>query len=381
MQAAPMRTEGILSSPVQIVAECLTELNELYPLAPEWERLVKRAADPNIFYEPWMMLSSLELFSRRMRLEVVAVYAEGSGERRLVGLFPFERPGRFGRLGGSVVQSLRYYYCSLCTPLVDPDYGPEAVAAALAALRSRCTAVEFRLVGADGKVLGWLEQAAAAEPGYRQGERIERAFLRRFESAQAYVASSFSREAKKKDMARLERRLAALGDLRLSSLRDDQALEPWLSEFLELEASGWKGRKGSALVSVAGGAEFLRRVCRAAHARGRLERHDLRLNGRPLAMMCMMRVADGMIFLRTAYDEGYSRYSPGLLLAFKFSCQLHERPGIEWLDSCSDPKSVMPNRVWKQRRPLASFSIHYGAKPMLAAMLGSTRERPGGDAA
>ncbi|NLO80642.1 MAG: GNAT family N-acetyltransferase [Xanthomonadaceae bacterium] len=374
-QATPIRRAGDSAGPARLIVEHCTRLDQLHSLVPEWERLAAHAAEPNIFYEPWMMLASLEQFSRRLRLDVVAVHVEESGGRRLVGLFPFERSGGFGRLGAVAAQSLRYYYCSLCTPLVAPEYGAEAVAAALAALRVRYASVEFKLVAADGPVYQWLERAAASEPGFHAGERTERAFLRRYRSAQAYVADSFRREAKKKDLARLERRLAKLGALRMYTALEDEPLEFWLDEFLALEAKGWKGREGTALAAVAGGSEFFRRICREAHDRGRLETCSLRLDGKAIAMICFLRVADGLIFLRTAYDEDYARHSPGLLLAFKFTCLLHEKTDIAWLDSCSDPGAIMSNRVWKQRRPLAGFRIVYRPQPVLSALFGAVKAR------
>lgn len=74
-------------------------------------------------------------------------------------------------------------------------------------------------------------------------------------------------------------------------------------------------------------------------------------------------------------DEAYSRYSPGPLLAFKFTCQLRQRAGTEWLDPCSDPKAVMAKRVWKQRRPLTSFRLDYRSQPLLSTLFEAVRDR------
>jgi CelD/BcsL family acetyltransferase involved in cellulose biosynthesis len=358
------------SLPLELTAERFTRVDQLYQLVPAWEQLAARALESNIFYEPWMMLPALEQFGGRQRIEVIAVYGSDGTTKRLVGLFPFERRGRFSRRR---VRSLRYYYCSLCTPLIDPDADERVVAEALAALETRADQVEFDLVAADGRVAEWIAQAGAKYGECQPGARIDRAFMRRAESVEAYISRNFSREAKKKDLARLERRLNEQGRLTMQSLQAEEPLDQWLDEFLALEAAGWKGREGSALASVVGGGTFFRRICREAHARGRLEMLALRLDDKPIAQMCLMRTGGGAIFLRTAYDEAYARFSPGLLLAFKFSCQLHEQPGIDWIDSCSDPRAVMANRVWKERRPLMGLHVPVGRTPWLIRSIASLR--------
>ncbi len=354
-------------------------LDQLYALSSQWEGLAARALEPNVFYEPWMMLPALAQFHGRMRLEVYAVFAESSRESRLVGLIPFERRGGFPGLSSPRRRLLRYYYCSLCTPLLDGECADEALRQLFLVLRRAGGVWEFDLVHADGPVMGALQRAAAnvglADQLAHSRQRVARALLRPALSAEAYLCASFPGKKRSK-LRRRERQLRELGELRYDTLAPDQSPQAWIDEFLGLEASGWKGAAGSAFARVPGGAQFFRQACLAAHDRGRLEMHALRLNGRAIAHLCLFTAAGGLYAFRTAYDETYARYAPGVLLAVWHSCQVHERPQVAWVDSCADPASAVDNELWLDRRGLAGFYFEAPAVQPFWERIGRFALRP-----
>ena len=63
----------------------------------------------------------------------------------------------------------------------------------------------------------------------------------------------------------------------------------------------------------------------------------LRLNGRRIACKCNFLAGPGSFAFKIAFDEAYARYSPGKLLEVENIRLAHERPGLEWMDSCADP--------------------------------------------
>src|SRR5215475_10564242 len=65
-------------------ARILSDWNELEGFQQSWQELAAAAAEPNPFYEPWMLLPALRSFARSERVQVVLVFR---GER-LDGLFP-----------------------------------------------------------------------------------------------------------------------------------------------------------------------------------------------------------------------------------------------------------------------------------------------------
>jgi CelD/BcsL family acetyltransferase involved in cellulose biosynthesis len=116
----------------------------------------------------------------------------------------------------------------------------------------------------------------------------------------------------RKQLRRKERRLAERGMTTISvGPGDDASAE--IERFLELEASGWKGREGGALAASAENLSFGREVLQQASRRGRLHMVGIDCDGRPVARRCSLLAADGAYAFKTAYDESFAAYSPGVL--------------------------------------------------------------------
>ncbi len=336
----------------------LTTLDELYRLRHRWQSLAANALEANVFYEPWLMLPALEQFHRKLSLEVYAVSARCAGRSRLAALIPFEYRQPSLRQPYPLRRLLRYYYCGLCTPLLDRQLGVAAFRRFLALIASQGGCYEFRCIRTDGPARAALQPVLAGGSRLKQAQR---AMLRPSGTADDYLHATFSSK-QRKDLRRLERRLAGHGELRYDALlpgAPQRAATIWTEEFLQLEAGGWKGRQSTALAAQQSRREFFRTICHDAHARGQLELYALRLQGRALAMLCLFAAQDGYFAFRTAYDEDWARHSPGMLLCVWHSCEMHRRPRVRWLDSCADPASRLDNRIWQQRLALGDFRLNY----------------------
>jgi GNAT acetyltransferase-like protein len=66
-----------------------------------------------------------------------------------------------------------------------------------------------------------------------------------------------------------ERRLAELGDLCYTKMELTADLEPWIDDFLRVEALGWKGREGVSFSQDPSGTKYLRAMLREAFCGGR----------------------------------------------------------------------------------------------------------------
>lgn len=92
------------------------------------------------------------------------------------------------------------------------------------------------------------------------------------------------------------------------------AVEPLLSTFVEIEASGWKGRAGSALAHRPAMRAFFGTYLRSAAEHGLLRVSMLRVD-RVVVAARIAIVAYGSVWaLKVAYDEQWSRCSPGFQL-------------------------------------------------------------------
>ena len=185
-----------------------------------------------------------------------------------------------------------------------------------------------------------------------------RALLTGEATAEAYLAAAMSAK-KRKELRRQHNRLAEEGALTFERLEGDAGLPEWIAEFLALEAAGWKGEAGSALASAPATRALFTQALTGAAAAGRLERLALRLDGRAIAMLVNFITAPGAYSFKTAFDEDYARFSPGMLLQLE-NLALLDRPDIAWADSCAVEGHPMIERLWRDKRRMVSRNIAIG---------------------
>jgi CelD/BcsL family acetyltransferase involved in cellulose biosynthesis len=115
-------------------------------------------------------------------------------------------------------------------------------------------------------------------------------------------------------LGRRRRALEREGDVRLRTVRGGPDVGPALEAVLSIEASGWKGRSGTAIRSDPATEALYRAFVAAAAETGMLRIYLLELDGEPIAgdIGCSHRGVGYL--LKTAFDEGRSRSSPGALL-------------------------------------------------------------------
>lgn len=87
-----------------------------------------------------------------------------------------------------------------------------------------------------------------------------------------------------------------------------------LEVLLALEASGWKRRAGTAIVSDPRAEALYRDFAATAAARGWVRFYLLELDGRPIAADFGCAFAGRGYLLKTGFDETYARLSPGFVL-------------------------------------------------------------------
>ena len=118
------------------------------------------------------------------------------------------------------------------------------------------------------------------------------------------------------DVARRLRRLGENGIVTTETSDGSHSLERLLEEGFAVEARGWKGRHGTAIVSRSDTHRFYTEVARWAAAARMLRLAFLRLDGRAIAFQFDLE-SDGVHYsLKIGYDPEYERFSPGKLLAY-----------------------------------------------------------------
>lgn len=315
-----------------------------------WRELSARAAEPNPFFEPELTLPAAQLLAGRT---AVLIAVDGSGD--WAGCMPVRRGIRWREVPAPALAAWRHLYCFLGTPLVAAGHEDEVLEAWIGeGGPSRRPFLGIDRIGADGPVFAALERAAATTgtPLVRY-ETYTRATLDRDRDGAALGVNTKHR----RELNRLWRRLSEHLDGELE-VTDRAGEEAAIEDFLRIEASGWKGREGTAFACDPGHAEFFRRLCRAFAAEGRLEMLSLQAGERVVAMKCNIRAGAGLFGFKIGYDEDLGSFSPGIHLE-QFSIEkLNDAPpDLKWFDTCADPDNRMSKRVWPDRRTIGAVAI------------------------
>ncbi|GGE82209.1 GNAT family N-acetyltransferase [Sphingomonas prati] len=338
------------------VAVCVRAVDaaQMSALMADWAALVPHAAEPNAFAEPWFAAASAHLpGANDIRLLVVR---QG---RVLIGLLPVCIARHYGRLPVAHVQNALHYHSFLGTPLVRAGLEALFWGAILDQLdEARWARGLFHLtaIPADGPVHRGLV-AAAATRGRPCDivHRHDRALLQSTLGPAAYYEHTV-RKKKRKEIKRLEQRLAEAGTVATRHFAVGDDLDAWTDAFLTLEASGWKGTAGSALASRPETAAFFRAALRGAHEAGRLDLLRIDLDGAPVAMLVNFLTAPGSFSFKIAFDEAYARFSPGVLIQIA-NLDILDHTDIAWMDSCAVENHSMINSLWGERRTLVRLTV------------------------
>lgn len=323
-----------------------------------WDALALRAAEPNPFFESWYLLPALRAHDPAGK--VCLLRAECDGE--LVAIMPLARLPRYYGKPIPHWSAWMHGNCFLGAPLVAKGHEAAFWQALLDWADAHAGSGLFLhlphlpLDGPSHRALS----ATCAQQGRLAGlvHREERAMLAADLAPEAYLEAALTGK-KRKELRRQFARLSELGQLTIRHSRDDAGLAQWIEDFLALEHSGWKGSAGSALASHHTTAQLFREALPGAAARGRLERLTLALDGEPLAMLASFVTPPGAFSFKTAFDERFARFSPGVLLQ-RANLAMLDDPTVTWTDSCAAADHPMIDHIWRERRPIGRVSLAIG---------------------
>jgi CelD/BcsL family acetyltransferase involved in cellulose biosynthesis len=310
-----------------------------------WRALAHEAIEPNPFFEPEFLLPLAVAYPQDI-VQMLVVRRS----KRWTACLPVVVRSTWGKLPVRVMTTWRTHYSFLGTPLVASE-GIDALVKLLNGAHRACPGLlVLEEISADGPVGNLLSDALSHYKGLVIDiERFKRAAARKQENRSALALSTKRLSEHRRLRRGLEQKCGALRLVDRSS--DPAAVE----DFLKLEASGWKGRKGTALACRDSDALFFREACRGLAVTGRLQ--FLSLEGsRTVAMQCNF-IADGVIFgFKTCFDESLSRYSPGVLLMID-SLAHFDQSDAPRLDSCSHPMNQFANSLLSDRQEIATLAI------------------------
>lgn len=202
--------------------------------------------------------------------------------------------------------------------LACPDRIPDLVAA----LAGRRDWDELMLTGlpVDQAHL-WLERLAAAG----LPARIEPGCLQRYVALDrpwAEVEADF-RPTLLSNVRRRERALRRLAPLELRVQTEPAGLDKVFEACLRLEASGWKGERGTAMISRPESRRFYTLLTHRAAAAGALYLSQLYSGEVLIAFSLGLRGGRALAGVKIAYLDSWRRYAPGTILKYLLLRRLH----------------------------------------------------------
>lgn len=325
-------------------------------LLEAWRALGAEAVEPNVFFEPQLLLPAVRWLAEGHDVRLLTVWRG----RRLVLAVPVSRT-RNRRLPFPALTTWEHAYRYVGTPLLHPDALHDAPAAALLALqRSGPGLLVLEQVYVEGPVVGAFRRAAVQLGAtWSEQDVWERPVVEAREEETYLETTLSSRSAK--TLRRLRRNLERdVGEIEYRDVAGDgdpRETEAEVEGFLAMELGGWKGREGTAMANTESHAAFFREACRAFAEDGRLELWQLRAGGTPAARQCHLLSGDTVFHWKTAYDEDRARFSPGVQLELDLLHAFHVDPALRMLDSCTDDVPGTSARLYPDRRAIGTVLV------------------------
>ena len=306
-----------------------------------WRALAETAADPNPFFGPDFLMPFLEDMGPA-HVRLCAVRDKRTGRWMMAAPFGRRRLG----LGIPAATAWATEYGPLGTPLLDGN-APTGTGERFLELATQTVGlplVAFPYLPFDCaaapllKAASWHPRDAHPEvrAGHDGGAEGEKQFSKAFSGK------------RRKELPRLVRRLSEQGEVRLESVRKEKAVRMF-ETFLELEASDWKGKKGTALLNHPASTQFARRMI-AARAKSDGVRIDVfSVDGKAIAMLVILLEGDHAFSWKIAFDEDYAHFSPGSQITlYALEKNLRDKH-LKGADSLAVPGHRMIEPLWRGR--------------------------------
>jgi CelD/BcsL family acetyltransferase involved in cellulose biosynthesis len=339
----------------------LTEISAL-----PWRALSDRASEPNGYYLPDWELAVNASARGRGGAAALCAWGEGSG---LIGLLPVISMWRAYKIPLPALVSADPYG-TLSTPPLDRDLAEDAAADLMQqAWRSGARALILRNVSLDGAAINAFTRVL--RHGGMQ-PRILQSHVRACVDATG-DADELLREAlgakKLKELRRQRNRLAEHGTVQFDVACAPADVAVAIEIFLELEASGWKGKRRTALGQDSGDAAFIRRATSALAKTGSCEIVTLRAGDTPVASAIVLRHLDRAFYFKLGVDERFAKFSPGVQLTLDLTRHLCADPAIRMVDSTANPGHPMIDPIWRGRLAIGDVLIPLRRRDPVVALI------------
>lgn len=343
--------------------------DSLPALLPAWEDLCRRSAEDNAYYTPRYATALLDSVDHGTEVGFAVVW-DGP---RLVGMLPFTTAKIRAPMAQAAGRAWQTKFTFSCTPLLDAACYGQAADLLLDVLVSiRASEWILPTLNVEGEACEAMIAALA-----RRGLPwlLVNPFQRAVLDANVAFEDHMKRHVapkRRKELARNRRRLEEVGKVEHQSYRDGEGLERAVMAFLDIEARGWKGQRGTALACDERTRGFAMRAF-AGDAAGSTCRADvLTLDGAPVAVGLTALAGHTGFTVKSTYDEAYRSYAAGLLLEVEVIRSVLSEKWATRLDS-GTPGTHVIDGLWPGRLEVAD--LMFSLSPQMGELRLRTLQR------
>ncbi|HVE82639.1 MAG TPA: GNAT family N-acetyltransferase [Myxococcales bacterium] len=311
---------------------------ELGRMEPEWDGLLAQTpAHNSIFLRHAFIRIWLDNFAPRARLRVL-VARDGQGALQAVLPLMERRVRVCGVPVRALVSTSNPHSCRFDLVARDGEAASRAFFQHLAGARGWDV---LRVGDVPEGGHAWHLHQAFEQDGFPVGgwESLRSPYVPlppRWDDLAARLSSKL-----KANLRRRRRKLEEKGRVTYERFHGGEDLEARLDAGFALEASGWKGQRGTAIAQSVATRGFYTELARWASREGALSLRFLQVGGRPVAFHYALTAGDGYFLLKPGYDESLHDCSPGQLL-MEDALKDCVAQGLRELDFLG------PDMVWKR---------------------------------
>lgn len=342
----------------------------------DWRALAERAIEPNGYYLPAWELAVNASAHGRTGVSALSAWRDASPNQperielapsdpapatsepaRLIGLLPVVSLWRACKIPLPALASASPYG-TLCTPLLDRGLAEEAAKSLMSEARDAgALALILRDVSLNGAAMKALTLALrqdGLQPIILHSHL--RACLDARREADEVLRDALSAK-KLKELRRQRNRLAEHGAVRFAVARTPDEVTHAVEVFLALEASGWKGERGTALRQSEGDLSFIRSATQGLAETGQCEIVTMHAGQTPVAAAVVLRHQDRAFYFKLGIDERFAKFSPGVQLTLDLTRHLCADAVLATADSTASADHPMINPIWRGRLKIGDVII------------------------
>jgi hypothetical protein len=312
----------------------IRDIDSLEPFADAWNRLASRAPQKIPMLSHAYIITYFEHFLEPDESWFCIMALRGE---ELLGVLPATiTPARYAGVERPLLRAPFNMHIASVDFLVSEEMDHQVVSLLLNGLKKESAkyfALELRRIPASSPTISAL---AGRVPGSTvikefngRGSFIDT--MGSFEEYQAGLKHNFRR-----NLTKARNKISKLPDLKTVFLSGEDADPDEIDTLMKVEAAGWKGRAGTAIISSNTTQAFYSDLARRLAKLGWLEWHILYTDDRPIAMHLAMKIDRTLVINKIGFDEEFSRCAPGNILFEQTVRRAFESDDTDEIDCITD---------------------------------------------